>query len=301
MLIGAYYYAWYKNNWLSQTNRISDPPLLGEYDNVYYGKVAVRHMRMMKKAGIDFAAISWSSKADYGHILDAAESSDMKVTALYESLDNATGENLTLIEKDFPSVISDIRSISDDFNEDCWLRIDGKPVVIIYVSRNYQKPRQIFPAIREAIGDVFLVGDEVFWEDLDEDRIKHFDALTTYNWYQNGKMTGTTECEICDSFLDNIRSRVRTHQFKLDKTGVPYWPVTMPGYNDNVVRPQSLNIPIPRLDGYFFEATIKDAMANKPRVCMITSMNEWMEDTQIEPSASYGKQYLDIVHKLRRP
>ena len=134
------------------------------YNNVQYGDVLVQHMKMMRQAGIDFASISWDPRTtQYEQVLDAAEEEGIKVTVFYESLSRATGEHDKVVEKDLDDILSDMRQLRPDLQEDCWLRIDGKPVVMFYVTRNYVDPDGAFGAIREALGDVFLVGDEVFW------------------------------------------------------------------------------------------------------------------------------------------
>jgi hypothetical protein len=296
VLIGAYYYAWYFGRWLHKTKRASDTPILGEYSNNVYGQTLDEHMSMAKQAGIDFMAVSWAHNLDYGYIMDAAQKSGIKITALYESLQRATGKYQTIIKRDHSNILRDLEAISDDFEEDCWLRIGGKPVLMIYVSRNYQEPNDIFGEMRKKIGDVYLVGDEVFWGDKpDPNRYQAFDAITSYNWYQPGRFVPNKEKETCDSFLLSIREFLNECNFTR-----PYWPVAMPGYDDSSFRPQANHPPIPRLDGYFFEESLKDAITMNPDCLMITSFNEFYEDSEIEPVQSYGNKYLDILSKVKK-
>jgi len=297
MRIGAYYYAWYSGQWqwLRKTKRASDPPILGQYSNDVYGDVVNEHMRMAKDAGIDFLAISWDPSSSYGHVIDAAKRNGMKVTALYESLSRATGEYLTVSKKSHPYVLRDLESISEEFDEECWLRIDGKPVLIIYVSRNYEAPDDVFGEARKRIGDIYLVGDEVFWgSSPDPNRCLVFDALTSYNWYQPQRFFPGSGKETCDSFLENIRKFLGGCSLKR-----PYWPVAMPGYDDSSVRPEANHLPIPRLDGYLLRRSLQDAAAMNPDVVCVTSFCEWYEDTQVEPAQSYGNLYLDILKEFK--
>lgn len=299
MRIGAYYYPWYGMNWLGRTKRRLDPPVLGHYNNVQYGDVLVQHMKMMKHAGIDFASISWDPRAtQYEQVLDAAEEEGIKVTVFYESLSRATGKNEKVTKDDVEDILADMRQLAPDLKEDCWLRIGGKPVVMIYVTRNYEDPDGAFSGIREILGDVFLVGDEVFWKSVKPERIRHFDAVTSYNWYQPGRFGGDTDAQVCNSFLANIREAVEDNLEILNKLEVSYWPVAMPGYDDTRVRPQAKHPPIPRLEGEFFKRSLADAGSVGDTI-MVTSFNEWFEDTQLEPALSYESKYLDILRSWK--
>jgi hypothetical protein len=299
MLKGTYYYAWYTMNWLPRTQRRTDPPTLGHYNNSSYGTVVREHFRKMKRHGVDFVAVSFDPRMpQYEHVMYASEEFEVPLTVLYESLSRATGQYQSVTTEDLPAILADMRNLSQDLSDESWLRIDGKPVVMIYVSRNYSDASSAFPRIREALGgDVFLVGDEVFWDNgMTPERAGLFDAVTSYNWYQPGRFSGKGR-KACDSFLTNVRKEVKKNISTCDKAGVPYWAVAMPGYDDRRVRPQARHEPIPREDGYLFERSLKDAKAGNQAI-MVTSFNEWFEDTQVEPTASYGDAYLKMIRDL---
>ena len=50
--------------------------------------------------------------------------------------------------------------------------------------------------------------------------------------------------------------------------------------------------------GAFFRETWSAAMATNPDMIMITSFNEWLEGTHIEPSVTYGDFYLNLTREL---
>lgn len=300
MQIGAYYYPWYSGRWLGRTARFRDRPLLGQYDNHVYGDEIIQHIRDMKKYGIDFAAVSWEpTNTTYEHVLDIALEEDFPITVFYESLCRATGKNQRVTRRDFPKILEDMEQLACDMRETAWLKIDGKPVLMLYVTRNYDLPDDIFPAIRKVLGNVFLVGDEVFWATSRPERLKYFDAVTSYNFYQPGRFKEGSDKEICDSFMKNIQEAEDKSVAICRKTGVPYWPVAMPGYNDTRIRPQAKHAIIPRLDGYFYEQSLKNVLRHGSQVCMICTYNEWYEDSQIEPAKSYGNKYLEMTKKFK--
>jgi hypothetical protein len=78
-----------------------------------------------------------------------------------------------------------------------------------------------------------------------------------------------------------------------DKLWIP--PVS-PGCNDSAARPTTCAQE--RAGGGYYQATWDGALASNPSWAVIVStFNEWMESTQIEPSVQYGDQYLQITRQ----
>src|SRR6185295_12576529 len=76
-----------------------------------------------------------------------------------------------------------------------------------------------------------------------------------------------------------------------DKLWVP--PVS-PGCDDSAVR--AATCVQDRAGGQYYQATWDGALASNPGWAVIVStFNEWMESTQIEPSVQYGDQYLQLT------
>lgn len=299
-MVFAYYYNWYRGYWLKRTVRASDPPVLGQYNNTIYCDEILDHIKQMRYAGIDFMSVSWDPRVtNYENMMDSCLDTGFKMCVFYESLANATGKNQAITKSDLPRILNDMRALGQDLGEDCWLRIDGKPVVMIYVTRNYADPQEAFPAIREALGrDVYLVGDEIFWKRPDPKRIKVFDSVTAYNFYQAGRFEGNGRMA-CDSFLKNVHSTQAEALEICQGTGIQYWPVIMPGYDDSGVRPKAGHPPIPRLEGYFYRESWKRSLEYQSDVYSLCSFNEWYEDSAVEPASSYGNLYLDITREFK--
>ena len=68
----------------------------------------------------------------------------------------------------------------------------------------------------------------------------------------------------------------------------------MPGYDDTKTG-RSDAFSRARGDGAFYDETWRAATGSNPDWVIITSWNEWVEDSQIEPSRSYGGLYLDLT------
>jgi hypothetical protein len=301
VLLGSYYYAWYKDRWLSRTIRKNDPPLLGEYDNTVSGDVVRQQILDIKSAGIDFVSISWSPGDSHQHVMNAASEHGVKVTFLYESLQHELKGVVT--EAALPLILADMRVIKQAMQQDCWLKINGRPVLMIYVTRAYRgNVDNIFRRVRNALGDVFIVADQLFWEPLPYETAIRYDALTAYNMYQTKRFSAASPEETCESYLASSLKQMKYYAKMCSDYGIPLWGNAMPGYDDSGVRPDRQHPPIPRQEGDFFKRSLADALgvSNARQALMVTSWNEVYEDSQIEPCISYGDRYLKILAEFKR-
>src|SRR3546814_171476 len=190
------------------------------------------------------------------------------------------------------------------------LRVDGRPVVILYLTRvlvgdvagAMAEVREMWRARGH---DPYVIADEVFWNVTadrrpasftsrpQESRIRLFNAITSYNPYESGRPSHAgygAESE----FVPDVNGLYQRYR---DATGgeVPIVPGVLAGYNDRGVRPRLDHYVIPRAwapgaaEGTFLAEMLRQVADRwlDPRnpMVMITSWNEWNEDTGIEPLA----------------
>jgi glycoprotein endo-alpha-1,2-mannosidase len=357
-VVGAHYYVWYPANFAQGYLRgaLSPPerPALGEYDSRSAG-VAERHIDLAASHGIDFFAIDWwpdrpaqNAAIDEG-FLRAANLDRIRFCLTYDSLglgDRNDAQGILFDEPTKRRFVADMVTIARRyFGHPRYLRVDGRPVVVIYLTREMRG--LVGAAMREtreslaALGyDPFLIGDEIFWGVIqaNEDpraaakvsskpqiaRARLFDAITSYNLYQEIQL-GHRGYPATSAFLVDSEALYRRYR---EVAGVPIVPGVIPGFNDRGTRLDADHFAIPRRwsadapEGSLFAQQI-DRIA-KPyadkhlRMVLITSWNEWNEDTAIEPVApaprsredgrqqritqgydyeGYATTYLDIVKK----
>src|SRR5690606_27499800 len=92
--------------------------------------------------------------------------------------------------------------------------------------------------------DVLLIGDEVFWRRPRPERIRLFDAITSYNLYDSDKPEHrgyASQTSLVDDTLAVYRQFAAAVQ-----ADVPLVPHVIPGYNDRGVRPSLGHFAIPR-------------------------------------------------------
>ncbi len=198
------------------------------------------------------------------------------------------------------------------FNHKSYLKINGKPVVFLYLTRifggNYSKAISALKKEMAAKGyDLFLIADEVFWKVNSNSlfgnkvysttkpelkRIKLFDAITAYNMYETDNLNHKGYAQN-SSYLNDVSRIYKQYKEIADTNGIYFVPNIIPGYNDRGTRPKEEHYVIPRKfseqteEGSFFEKCIEISgipfMDEKLKMLMITSWNEWNEDTSIEP------------------
>jgi hypothetical protein len=153
---------------------------------------------------------------------------------------------------------------------------------------------QVRETLRTATGtDLFLIGDEVYWHAPTPARLAPFDAVTAYNMH-------TSIPGIADGFAGRVASRYVPWADAASRAGVAFVPNVIPGFDDTAVRPEAAHPVIPR-SPELFAAQLQDALAltsGPTRMVMITSWNEWHEDTSIEPSEEYGLAYLEVLGEI---
>jgi hypothetical protein len=174
------------------------------------------------------------------------------------------------------------------------LRINDRPVLFIYLTRVYFRDRgqtQLASA-REQFAGLYIVGDDVFGPDYRPEWARRFDAVTAYDVYgQSLAIKGTTRDAVA-LLAENYRRARKV----CDSVGTAFIPAVAPGYNDTVIRDGHPAMPRyfvddnPPQEGSVFRAMIEDAALpnldrRSGRLMMVTSFNEWYEDSQIEATS----------------
>ena len=309
ILVGAYYYPWYgpdRNHW---QDGYAEHPTLGEYNSADKG-IINQHIDWASGHGIDFFAVSWwgiGSREDQvlkDDILNSPMRDEIQFAIMYEStgLLPVLNEAIDLDSPDtLQNLLDDFKYLQDTyFNNPHYLKINDRPVVFIYLTRIFTGDvNGTFSALRGALrsrgSEVYLIGDEVYWGNantLPPSHIQAFDAVTAYNMH-------TSTPNIAENFSQKVQDEFTNWKAKADTFGVSFIPDALPGFDDSLVRPEANHPPIPRSVG-FFENQLDTALSLlDPRInmFMMTSWNEWHEDTAIEPAQEYGLQYLDALQR----
>jgi len=349
--VGAYYFPVYdgqgpKGNW-DNTNlrgKLVTPqtPELGAYQSRDEATIK-QHVNWAKEAGINFFAMSWWGKntftdgitRDYFAPYLTKSSSPFKFCILYMSPHLLRFNNfeiqLNLEAKN--KLLADFLYLDQTyFSHPNYLKINGRPVVFMYLSRSFRgevaETLNMFKSVLKTRTnhELFLIGDEIFWTDPDPERLRAFDAVTAYNMHGPAKYHGLAQQT---GFFDDMEAAFKQYQTAAQVTNVGFIPNAMPGFNNRGAWPDKTQAILPRETGLTEQPTgsfyrqylqlAKKHLDPKLNILMLTSWNEWHEDTQIEPSINsltpmkhpveltggydyfgYGDLYLKITRELTR-
>jgi probable HAF family extracellular repeat protein len=346
-VVGAYYYPWYGtfsgghsvNQSLRGHLTPKQPPALGQYSNRNNATIA-SHIDQSHQGNIDFWAVSWwgpQSAEDTTlrtSILAHPRQAELQYAVHYES----PGRLGTFENPNFNNLIPDFRYLATNyFQNPSYLKIDGRPVVFMYVTRAYfntQTARDAVTALRTTMNAEFglnpyIVGDDVFGS-VDLQRAQLWDAITDFDVYGTALQThGSTSAGLSHlaSVYDNARAAIAGQN-------IDFIPTASPGFNDKGVRTGHPAAPRYMVDdpqseeGDLFARMLSEVVVprvdpNANNILMINSFNEWHEDTQIEPSIvaprtnvddsgtfqysegkfyeGYGSLYLDLLRAATEP
>lgn len=314
-LVLAYYYPWYvKDDW--SRHGYDGTPTLGKY-GTDDPAVAEQHLKWGQRAGLDGFVVSWWGpdhltdqhfKSGY---LKASNVGDLRFAFIYECLgrlDAADGTRDEQIDFNGGSVLDvlakDFEYLRDEyFSHDAYLRIGGRPVVVLYVTRTFRNFNASHVArLEQRLGvDLFLIADEPFIGNQNDpttarnglrDGQPLFDAYTAYNMFEPALVKDGES-----ALAYQRREALPIYRAWSEKT--IFCPGIFPRYHDFRGNKPLTGTPEE------FVRMIHDmqALPGKPvgdgvnRIYLITSFNEWWEGTTIEPATEYGTQFLDATRE----
>jgi glycosyl hydrolase family 99 len=267
----AYYYTWYDPG--SFANALFQPPQPYNSDEQ---ATMLRHISQAKSAGIDGFIVSWFGNGDrtddnFGKLLDLAQSNGFSATIHFETTHFWNTDDVTAQLQAF---------YANHLNHPALVRYQGRPVIFFWAVSTYDNGtwsairNQVDPdhkAVWIADGDTFNVLSGDAW-----------DGISPYAIAWSGNPAGQ---------LPSWAAKARA--VAPDKL----WnPVVSPGCDDSGVRATTCQRD--RAEGAYYQASWDGALASNPSWAVVVStFNEWMESTQIEPSVQWGDQYLKITRQ----
>lgn len=334
-LVGAYYYSWYPGNWQSGylRGRLDPPqaPVLGVYRSDD-PEVARRHIAWCSRYGIDFLALDWWPRRKWLNepiektLLRSENLGDIRFCIFFETQDllfrRCPGAEIFHDQVVRDSFLTEALEVAGKFfGHPRYLKVDGRPVMILYLTRTYSglyaEALSEFRARCRRLGwDPYIIGDEVFWQVASTERARAlglmgerggdcppasdrpqperigcFDAITAYNMYESGARAQAGYG--ADSrFIGEVEALWRRYRAAAGPE-VAFVPDLIPGFNDRGTRLGSGHYALPRRgragapEGSFLEDSFRRLgwpfLDPRLNMLMLTSFNEWNEDTSIEP------------------
>lgn len=314
---GVYYYPWHGPNfhggkYLREYLNPRQFPELGEYDD-REASVISQHLAWSKQAHVSVWVCSWwgpdrrtnriLTESILVHPELVEENRDMKIAIHYETKSRTDGFT------NFTNVGLDMTYLAENyFDHPNYYKIDDRPVIVVYLtrvmSRNMNVIEEFISIMRSsslASGhDVYIIGDEVFSKPPQtiNPSLALFDAVTDYDIYGSIRAKGYAGQAAIDNFFDEQKQWSDMAR----QSNTAFVPCVTPGFNDKGVRDGhealSRKIDVNSQFGSLFSAMLPKAIdlvdESSDGLLLITSFNEWHEDTQIEPVQAAPPTNLDI-------
>jgi hypothetical protein len=348
-LVSASYYPWYNPTaWAyaeCSTGTLrgdllpSQLPALGKY-NSYDEETVTQQIAWSAAAGINVWDLEWVAPNDLidatiqNSVLTNPHIRDLHVAIFYD-YDNRFNHDFNLTPDKIATIVSDFQYLAAHyFNHSSYLTVGSRrPVVFFYLSRALNpvsNVQQMVSAVRKAVSaagfNIYLIGDEYYAAaPPDPARIANWDAIFGYDVY-----VGASGYSDDDGYLAMHSTMYSQYAAAAKQLGVDFVPSVMPGFNDRAIRQTCANHPAlarrtsaEAVEGSMFNSFLQQlaipyAANSKLKMIHITSFNEWLEDTEIEPSVvgvpttldtspsgsqytqglvyqGYGTSYLDIL------
>lgn len=286
-LVLAHWYPWWDPvAW-------ADPQLLDQPLRLYSTDSAAdvaRNMQDVAAAGIDAVIVSWQG-SDVGggwnlrrlrYVLDAAQQAGVRVTVHLETLAaNRVGREGASPDPDVLTAWI-VELVDTLATHPAWLKVDGRPVIFAYVWDFAGNPtwETVRERLRAGGRTPLLMADST-----NPASLLVADGLSTYS--------GTLFAPDVRTLMRETVSATRLYHLLGASWGPPRIAVAtvMPGYDETrlVGRPGRA---VSRENGAFYDRQWQAALASGTDWVVISTWNEWAENTHVEAGQRFGELYV---------
>jgi hypothetical protein len=234
-----------------------------------------------------------------------------------------------LIKQTYPGVqdyMNHFYALLDSFNDERYLKIDGKPVFVVYSPKELPEPKLFTDvwrelAIKSGLKDLYFIGNvaDPLWVPeengfdasvLDSLTIIRRKIATSYNGYKS--YSKLILKKIYNRSLKRLplkifnRPTIYSYQdaikvlFSRQENTFEEFPCVIPNW-DNTPRTGTNGLVFHNSNPELFRTHLKEAIARvahkkwEKRIIFIKSWNEWAEGNYLEPDLKFGRAYLDVI------
>jgi hypothetical protein len=286
-LVLAHWYPWWDSVAWADAQLLDQPLRLYSTDSP---PDVARNLQDVADAGIDAVIVSWQGSEVGGgwnlrrlrYVLDAAQQAGVKVTVHLETLAaNRVGREGATPDPDVLTAWI-VELVDTLATHPAWLKVDGRPVIFAYVwdftgNATWNTIRE---RLRAGGRTPLLMADST-----NPANLLVADGLSTYS--------GTLFAPDVRTLMRDTASATRAYHLLGSNWGSQRIAVAtvMPGYDETRLVGRSGRV-VPRLDGEFYDRQWEAALASGADWVVISTWNEWAENTQVEAGQRFGQFYV---------
>lgn len=191
------------------------------------------------------------------------------------------------------------------FRDPRYIRIDGKPLILIYRARHLPDPKRSLTiwrneARKAGIGELFICRVENFFNERDNPYALGFDASVDFQPDWMAINDDNPSVVLPDGhFVVDYRNLVET---ELARPEVPHlrFPGVTPSWDNSARRKKNAFViadSTPEAYEHWLTETLR-RIADRPeshQLVFINAWNEWAEGNHLEPDQRYGRSYLEAT------
>lgn len=285
-MLWAFYYPWMA--WDQDASCTDHPatPYAYSSDSSRTFDTFARQIEQAQSAGIDGFIVSWvydtTINRNLSLLLDAAQEKGFSIAIYLESTPDPNDRTVR------PDILSRWLSyaIPEFGGHSAYAQVNGKPLVVVYnsIAAPLETWQTMFADL-EARG--FSASYMAMSYDLND--LDLFDGLHQYSILGEPNLLS----------VYNTTSRGVRYYSLLQGTDRQriFAATVQPGFDDCPYHPPTSDLLVERNNGDYYRFTFEAAIQSDPDWIIITSWNEFGENTHIEPSENYGTLYLDITRE----
>ena len=301
-LVGIQYYLWYgdgfgMDHWNDSPSfgHVGDHPFLGYYASER-GQTIEYHLAQFELMALDFVLLNLhidrfganaTELRSIRNLFDICARRQSKLRFVIQ---------LSPYDDDAEQIQVAIALIRKTFmDREHYLQIDGKAVLFWFWSSAFDGNGALFEAMAELAGDFRnIVLSLRLPKGIEESRY-------TFGFFEGFGLFSPLE-------VSSEANWERTWQNAIDvarTAGMHYEIVSVsPGYDDHALQdPQRAGNPyrtVPRLDGETYARTVGfvESLAKPPDIVVVSTYNEFHENTHIEASARHGYRYIEMTREF---
>ena len=221
----------------------------------------------------------------------------------------------------FKDDLAHIESLIPAFRDERYIRIDGRPLFLVYRTGLLPDPCRTAKIWREAVAraglrELYLVRVERFTSDIDPRDIG-FDAAMEFapDWRYSGRLKNRSsfhvflaKCGILSRiYIDNRVAEYESMIYRIlnkPKTNFVRFHCVTPSWDNSARRARNASIFIgstPEKYEMWLQNVVRRTLENRQgdeRIVFINAWNEWGEGNHLEPDLKWGRAYLEATHRV---